>query len=80
MFCVYRPKPFGKISKISVQLKKSIFSLTISPHLPIAQKIIETNEMSAIIYSSKLMIKLENVQLVKFSNVYHNFNMIVLRK
>ena len=30
--------------------------------------------MSANIYSSKLVINFENVELVKLSSVYHNFN------
>ena len=79
MFCFYPLESFGKVSKIVAQLKK-VFSLKIYPHLPVAQKIIETNQMSAIIFSSKLVIKLENEQIVKFSNVYHSFNMIVIRK
>ena len=65
MFCVYPLKSFGKASKILVQLKKRIQLLNVFS-FACCLKIIETNQTSAIIYSSKLMIKLENVQLVSF--------------
>ena len=54
MFCFYSLKSFDKVSKILAQLKK-VFNFKIPLHLPVAQKIIETNKCQPLFVALRLL-------------------------